>query len=127
MNSFQSRASLYNLAQKDNQMKIDNVVIITISPRFVAGDGYRCGPCPESYEGDGTVAGCRRVVPNCADRPCFPGVACIDLVGGQGFKCGECPADYVGDGSRYGCRLVNCRDSPCFPGVSCSDTGGTVQ
>ncbi|GIX87096.1 thrombospondin-4 [Caerostris darwini] len=33
-------------------------------------DGFRCGPCPRGYTGDGVS--CKQVV-TCNDRPCFEG------------------------------------------------------
>ncbi|GBM91229.1 Thrombospondin-4 [Araneus ventricosus] len=33
-------------------------------------DGFRCGPCPRGYTGDGIT--CKQVV-TCNDRPCFEG------------------------------------------------------
>lgn len=55
---------------------------------------YRCGRCPEGYEGDGVQ--CRRVS-ICAKNPCFKGVECFDI-GNENYRCGPCPTSYTGNG-----------------------------
>lgn len=51
--------------------------------------GYKCGPCPPGYAGDGVT--CRKT-DYCARRPCFPGVECRNMPGG--FRCGPCPTGF---------------------------------
>jgi len=83
-------------------------------------DGFRCGPCPDGYYGNGVE--CRRRT-TCKDRPCYPGVTCETTE--RGYRCGSCPPGYTGDGSRNGCRYIRhttCASRPCFPGVPCQDT-----
>uniref|UniRef100_A0A803TZ25 Thrombospondin 3 n=1 Tax=Anolis carolinensis TaxID=28377 RepID=A0A803TZ25_ANOCA len=55
--------------------------------------GYRCGPCPPGFEGNGT---------HCADinecayaNPCFPGSKCLNTA--PGFRCEPCPSGYRGN------------------------------
>uniref|UniRef100_A0A670JPH2 Thrombospondin 3 n=1 Tax=Podarcis muralis TaxID=64176 RepID=A0A670JPH2_PODMU len=55
--------------------------------------GYRCGPCPPGFEGNGT---------HCADinecahaNPCFPGSKCLNTA--PGFRCEPCPPGYKGN------------------------------
>ncbi|XP_042369030.1 LOW QUALITY PROTEIN: von Willebrand factor D and EGF domain-containing protein [Plectropomus leopardus] len=54
-------------------------------------------------------------VTTCADRPCFPGVAC-EPVTDDGFRCGRCPVGYTGDGRA--CRAV-CRHT-CGRNMECA-------
>ncbi|XP_022686668.1 cartilage oligomeric matrix protein-like isoform X2 [Varroa jacobsoni] len=57
--------------------------------------------------------------PSCSDRPCFPGVQCMDTASGP--RCGSCPTEMLGDGKD--CKpAVTCSDEPCLPGVRCIDT-----
>lgn len=79
-------------------------------------DGVRCGPCPRGYVGNG-----RQCTPGstCADKPCFPGVACQDLEKSPFHRCGPCPSGMHGNGTvcsdQDECDLA----MPCDPRVRC--------
>ncbi|GIY95080.1 thrombospondin-4 [Caerostris extrusa] len=76
-------------------------------------DGFRCGPCPRGYTGDGVS--CKQVV-TCNDRPCFEGVRCYDV--DSSYRCGPCPPGYTGNGVT--CKPANrCAENPCWSGVQC--------
>ncbi|XP_071844501.1 cartilage oligomeric matrix protein-like isoform X2 [Apostichopus japonicus] len=63
----------------------------------------------------------------CADEPCFPGVACLDIKDRNGtqvmdrVECGPCPTGYRGNGIE--CEDINeCMESnPCFVNVTCEN------
>lgn len=77
--------------------------------------GYRCGPCPRGFIGDGII--CRPEI-TCRDRPCYNGVRCYDT--DTGYRCGPCPTGYTGDG--VNCKpLDRCSENPCFSGVRCTN------
>ncbi|GFY53489.1 thrombospondin-4 [Trichonephila inaurata madagascariensis] len=77
--------------------------------------GFRCGPCPRGFLGDGITCRPERT---CLDRPCYPGVRCYESE--SGFRCGPCPLGYTGDG--IVCKpLDKCAESPCSAGVRCTN------
>uniref|UniRef100_H3C524 EGF-like domain-containing protein n=1 Tax=Tetraodon nigroviridis TaxID=99883 RepID=H3C524_TETNG len=53
--------------------------------------GFRCGPCPDGYTGDGMRCD---DVDECQFSPCFLGVTCVNTA--PGFRCGRCPLGYTG-------------------------------
>ncbi|XP_078539547.1 uncharacterized protein LOC144824296 [Lissotriton helveticus] len=62
---------------------------------------YKCGSCPRGMVGDGHI--CKRHISakltTCTDRPCFPGVLCVDRkLPYVGYACGRCPAGFLGNG-----------------------------
>lgn len=79
----------------------------SLSESDLSADGDEPGPgpqVPETPHADpdlqprdrsGATADSPEVT--CAERPCFPGVACEPSAVG-GFRCGRCPAGYIGDG-----------------------------
>lgn len=76
-------------------------------------DGFRCGPCPRGYTGDGIS--CKQLI-TCNHRPCFQGVRCYDTE--DGHQCGPCPAGYTGNG--VVCKPANrCSENPCWQSVQC--------
>ncbi|XP_072904312.1 thrombospondin-4a [Hemitrygon akajei] len=100
-------------------------------------DGFRCGPCPRGFVGDGI---------RCADEdecqisPCSAGVRCVNTV--PGYKCEDCPAGYTG-GSVQGVGLEYARlnkqvcvdidecsdgrNGGCAPNSQCINTMGSYQ
>ncbi|XP_067878926.1 thrombospondin-3a isoform X2 [Heterodontus francisci] len=54
--------------------------------------GYRCGPCPEGFTGNGTH--CTDIDECIFANPCFSGSKCINAV--PGFRCESCPSGYRG-------------------------------
>jgi syndecan 4 len=98
---------------------------------FCCPSGYRsshgkdgCQPCKESEWSTGDpndeCGVCRTCRPDdnctCQNRPCFPGVQCVNLVGQiPSFMCLSCPAGYDGDG-------IDCFDvDECAHANPCSD------
>lgn len=76
-------------------------------------DGFRCGPCPRGYTGDGVT--CTKYV-TCNARPCYEGVRCYDVE--SGYRCGPCPPGYTGNGVT--CKPADrCSENPCWRGVQC--------
>uniref|UniRef100_A0A646QG12 Cartilage oligomeric matrix protein n=1 Tax=Hemiscolopendra marginata TaxID=943146 RepID=A0A646QG12_9MYRI len=54
--------------------------------------GYRCGPCPAGFQGNGSVC---VDIDECAHaRPCDPRVRCSNLK--PGFRCEACPVGFTG-------------------------------
>ncbi|CAG0916319.1 unnamed protein product [Notodromas monacha] len=88
---------------------------------FDTPNGFRCGPCPRGYSGDGRT--CQRIV-TCDDRPCFPNVPCYESGAGDGYRCGACPTGYTGNGKTCKPSTI-CDTSPCFPGVVCTNVDAT--
>uniref|UniRef100_A0A674JQR7 Thrombospondin 3 n=1 Tax=Terrapene triunguis TaxID=2587831 RepID=A0A674JQR7_9SAUR len=100
--------------------------------------GYRCGPCPPGFEGNGT---------HCADinecsyaDPCFPGAKCINTA--PGFRCEPCPHGYKGNlisgvgadyakASKQVCTDIDeCNDGNnggCDPNSICTNTVGSYR
>uniref|UniRef100_A0A670YX02 Thrombospondin 3 n=1 Tax=Pseudonaja textilis TaxID=8673 RepID=A0A670YX02_PSETE len=100
--------------------------------------GYRCGPCPPGFEGNGT---------HCADineclfaNPCFAGSKCLNIA--PGFHCEPCPPGYKGNlvtgvGADYAkaskqiCTDIDeCNDGNnggCDPNAICTNTVGSFK
>ncbi|XP_070587206.1 thrombospondin-3-like [Erythrolamprus reginae] len=100
--------------------------------------GYRCGPCPPGFEGNGT---------HCADineclfaNPCFAGSKCLNIA--PGFRCEPCPPGYKGNlvtgvGADYAkaskqiCTDVdecnNGNNGGCDPNAICTNTVGSFK
>ncbi|XP_072132003.1 thrombospondin-3-like [Mobula birostris] len=55
--------------------------------------GYRCGPCPEGFSGNGSH--CSDIDECAFANPCFSESKCINAV--PGFRCEPCPVGYSGN------------------------------
>ncbi|KAM9331345.1 cartilage oligomeric matrix protein-like [Gastrophryne carolinensis] len=53
--------------------------------------GFKCGPCPPGYTGNGTHC---TDINECSVNPCFPRVRCVNT--SPGFHCDPCPIGYIG-------------------------------
>ncbi|XP_035829090.1 protein jagged-1a-like [Aplysia californica] len=82
--------------------------------------GFRCGPCPPGYTGNGIR--CVGLSP-CTERPCFPGVVCSNLPSSRlGYVCGPCPKYFSGDGKRCTRDAIPaCRDGVCSEVSRCME------
>ncbi|KAJ7380253.1 hypothetical protein OS493_010968 [Desmophyllum pertusum] len=56
------------------------------------GLGFKCGPCPPGYTGDGIRCD---DVNECSYLPCSPHSTCTNLQ--PGFKCSTCPKGFIGN------------------------------
>ncbi|XP_060712161.1 cartilage oligomeric matrix protein-like [Hemiscyllium ocellatum] len=100
-------------------------------------NGFRCGPCPSGFTGNGTHC---TDVDECQTHPCYPGVRCINM--SPGFQCDPCPDGYTGPriqgvGETFArthrqiCRDINeCENSlngGCDPNSDCINTPCAVR
>lgn len=88
--------------------------------------GFRCGPCPPGFKGDGVH--CQRLN-LCSSRPCFPNVTCQEDDQSPGYRCGDCPLGYTGNG--VDCQDINeCadgRNGGCVENSRCINKVGSFQ
>jgi len=100
------------------------------------GTGFKCGPCPKGYVGNGIGEGGCKDYDACSPNPCAwlqrTGVepACTDLrPPSTGFTCAPCPTGYDRSpvksdkkGGRPMCQDTDeCAGAPCDPLTSCTD------
>ncbi|XP_041464123.1 cartilage oligomeric matrix protein-like isoform X1 [Lytechinus variegatus] len=99
------------------------------------GLGYRCGPCPAGYRGNGTH--CYDINECLEAYPCSDVVDCINLM--PGFRCPPCPEGFIGLGlegigleaavrNRQLCDDINeCErnNGDCVPNSYCLNTRGS--
>uniref|UniRef100_A0A672UZP7 Cartilage oligomeric matrix protein n=1 Tax=Strigops habroptila TaxID=2489341 RepID=A0A672UZP7_STRHB len=101
------------------------------------GTGFRCGPCPPGYSGNGTHC---TDINECNANPCFPKVQCINT--SPGFRCDPCPPGFTGQmvegvGLAYArankqvCTDINeCETGAarnCVPNSICINTRGSYK
>ncbi|XP_074158958.1 cartilage oligomeric matrix protein isoform X3 [Sminthopsis crassicaudata] len=100
------------------------------------GGGFRCGPCPPGYSGNGSHC---TDVNECNAHPCFPRVRCINT--SPGFRCEACPPGYSGSAhegvglafakaNKQVCTDINeCETGQhnCVPNSMCTNTRGSFQ
>ncbi|KAM8960511.1 cartilage oligomeric matrix protein [Pelodytes ibericus] len=55
------------------------------------GSGFKCGPCPAGYSGNGSHC---TDINECTMNPCFPRVRCVNT--SPGFHCDPCPIGFMG-------------------------------
>ncbi|XP_053321612.1 cartilage oligomeric matrix protein [Spea bombifrons] len=98
--------------------------------------GFRCGPCPPGYTGNGSHC---TDINECTANPCFPRVRCINT--SPGFHCDPCPIGYIGKrvegiglnfarANKQVCDDINeCenRNSPCPANTVCINTKGSYK
>ncbi|XP_054031150.1 cartilage oligomeric matrix protein [Dryobates pubescens] len=99
--------------------------------------GFRCGPCPPGYSGNGTAC---TDINECNAAPCFPKVQCINT--SPGFRCDPCPPGFTGQmvegvGLAYArankqvCTDINeCETGAarnCVPNSICINTRGSYK
>uniref|UniRef100_A0A8C0BC31 COMP protein n=1 Tax=Buteo japonicus TaxID=224669 RepID=A0A8C0BC31_9AVES len=101
------------------------------------GTGFRCGPCPPGYSGNGSHC---TDINECNANPCFPKVQCINTT--PGFRCDPCPPGFTGQmvegvGLAYArankqvCTDINeCETGAarnCVPNSICINTRGSYK
>uniref|UniRef100_A0A8C9F7P6 Cartilage oligomeric matrix protein n=1 Tax=Pavo cristatus TaxID=9049 RepID=A0A8C9F7P6_PAVCR len=101
------------------------------------GTGFRCGPCPPGYSGNGSQC---TDINECSANPCFPKVQCINTA--PGFRCDPCPPGFTGQmvegvGLSYArankqvCTDINeCETGAarnCVPNSICINTRGSYK
>ncbi|XP_017583008.1 PREDICTED: cartilage oligomeric matrix protein isoform X1 [Corvus brachyrhynchos] len=106
-------------------------------PCTETGAGFRCGPCPPGYSGNGTHC---TDINECNANPCFPKVQCINT--NPGFRCDPCPPGFTGQllegvGMAYArankqvCTDINeCETGAarnCVPNSICINTRGSYK
>uniref|UniRef100_A0A8V1AFJ0 Cartilage oligomeric matrix protein n=1 Tax=Gallus gallus TaxID=9031 RepID=A0A8V1AFJ0_CHICK len=99
--------------------------------------GFRCGPCPPGYSGNGSQC---TDINECSANPCFPKVQCINTA--PGFRCDPCPPGFTGQmvegvGLAYArankqvCTDINeCETGAarnCVPNSICINTRGSYK
>uniref|UniRef100_A0A8C2THC0 Cartilage oligomeric matrix protein n=1 Tax=Coturnix japonica TaxID=93934 RepID=A0A8C2THC0_COTJA len=99
--------------------------------------GFRCGPCPPGYSGNGSQC---TDINECSANPCFPKVQCINT--SPGFRCDPCPPGFTGQmvegvGLAYArankqvCTDINeCETGAarnCVPNSICINTRGSYK
>ena len=78
--------------------------------------GFRCGPCPAGFRGDGVQC---RPMSICTSNPCWANVTCVEYDQPPGYRCGACPHGFIGNGIT--CTDINeCEYAqPCDVRTSC--------
>ncbi|KAG7469509.1 hypothetical protein MATL_G00129700 [Megalops atlanticus] len=99
--------------------------------------GYRCGPCPEGMEGNGTH--CQDIDECALAQPCFSAAGCLNTA--KGFTCEPCPPGLwgpplTGVGVQYAkSHKQECADidecvevsNACVPNSVCTNTVGSFK
>ncbi|XP_066422226.1 cartilage oligomeric matrix protein isoform X1 [Molothrus aeneus] len=106
-------------------------------PCTESGGGFRCGPCPAGYSGNGTHCS---DINECNANPCFPKVQCINT--NPGFRCDPCPPGFTGQllqgvgmafarANKQVCTDINeCETGAarnCVPNSICINTRGSYK
>ncbi|XP_075466990.1 cartilage oligomeric matrix protein [Ascaphus truei] len=100
------------------------------------GTGFRCGPCPLGFSGNGTHC---TDINECTVNPCFPRVRCVNKT--PGFHCSPCPIGYIGKrvegiglefagANKQVCEDINeCEggNKPCPANSICTNTKGSYK
>ncbi|XP_071968461.1 cartilage oligomeric matrix protein [Engystomops pustulosus] len=96
--------------------------------------GFKCGPCPPGYTGNGTHC---TDINECTANPCFPRVRCVNTA--PGFHCEPCPLGYIGKrvegiglefarANKQMCQdLDECGNNPCPANSVCTNTKGSYK
>ncbi|XP_040276351.1 cartilage oligomeric matrix protein [Bufo bufo] len=96
--------------------------------------GFKCGPCPPGYTGNGTHC---TDINECTANPCFPSVRCVNT--SPGFHCEPCPLGYIGKrvegiglefarANKQICQdLDECENKPCPANTVCTNTKGSYK
>ncbi|XP_069798548.1 LOW QUALITY PROTEIN: thrombospondin-3-like [Narcine bancroftii] len=80
--------------------------------------GYRCGPCPEGFTGNGSY--CADIDECSYGDPCFSGSKCTNTV--PGFRCEECPHGYRGTAvAGVGIDIAKTLKQVCLDVDECND------
>ncbi|XP_038239768.1 cartilage oligomeric matrix protein [Dermochelys coriacea] len=101
------------------------------------GSGFRCGPCPLGFTGNGTHC---TDINECSTNPCFLRVNCVNTA--PGFHCDPCPIGYTGPApkgvglafaraNKQVCTDINeCETdsaTACVPNSNCINTRGSYK
>ncbi|KAK3525359.1 hypothetical protein QTP86_031090, partial [Hemibagrus guttatus] len=77
-----------------------------------------CQVCGETLCPSLSLSGFNEPQSRCQSKPCYDGVACVDVSEFPGYRCGSCPAGTTGNGTH--CQDIDeCAEQPCFSPHMC--------
>ncbi|KAJ8290062.1 hypothetical protein GJAV_G00008300 [Gymnothorax javanicus] len=119
---FQGDSSVYNTGFTEPRSRCSpspcyKGVPCTETPTF---PGYRCGPCPEGMEGNGTH--CSDIDECALAKPCYTAAGCANTA--KGFSCEPCPPGFWGPAvSGVGLEYAKSHKQECSDIDECMEGG----